>query len=220
MAALAACGQCSRLLVCEPGGGFLTPRRRCRVNRSTTAVTVTAFFAVALCVAQAQDREADHQALRGLMARTARAIESRDMKALMGCFAKDFVFTSIDQTVMTNETQLLAFNERIFTGKDAPLAKMKMEPEADVLTRFVSGNVGYCFGRSKETYTLKDGHVFVMINRWTATVLKENGEWKIAAVHTGVNFMDNPILTARSMSFWRKLGVALHICKAPWQKAE
>jgi ketosteroid isomerase-like protein len=190
------------------------------VKKGMGVVVATVFLMAAVCVAQEQNRDADHVALRGLMAKVVKAIDERDMKTLMSCFAKEFVFTSIDQTSMTNEAQVFAFNDRLFVSKDAPMAKVSVLPEADTLTRFIGDNAGYCFGTSLETYTLKDGRIFKMTNRWTAMVVKENAEWKIAAVHAGVNVMDNPILQAKSMGFWRKLGVTLHLCKPPWQKAK
>jgi ketosteroid isomerase-like protein len=189
--------------------------------RRVLAAVLVSLGLASFCLAQgATNRDADHDALRGLMKKVVQAINERDMKVLGACFAKEFVFTAIDQTVITNEEQLKAFNDKIFAGKDAPMKKIEIKPEADTLTKFLADNVGYCVGKSTETYTMKDNRAFTMVNRWTATVVKEGGEWKIAAVHSGVNFMDNPILTAKSMSFWHKVGVALHLSKAPWDKAK
>jgi ketosteroid isomerase-like protein len=185
------------------------------------AVVLASLCLASCCLGQeAANRDADHAALRGLLAKAVKAIEARDMDGLKGCFAQPFVFTAIDQTVITSIEQLRAFNDKVFAGKDAPMKKIEIKPEADALTKFLSDNVGYCVGKSTETYTMKDDRAFTMANRWTATVVKEGGEWKIAAVHAGVNFMDNPILTARSMSFWGKLGVALHLRKSPWDPAK
>ena len=132
-------------------------------------------------LAQTIDREADHQELRLLKTKLAAAMNEGDIKALTACLAKDFVLTTIDQTTVTNAAQFTTFYDRMFKAKDAPLASMKIEPTADVLTRFVSPTAGYCYGSSAETYTLKDGRAFVMTNRWTALVVKEDGAWKIAA---------------------------------------
>ena len=30
--------------------------------------------------------------------------------------------------------------------------------------------------------------------RWSATVVKEGGEWKVALAHVGTDFLDNPVL--------------------------
>jgi hypothetical protein len=133
---------------------------------------------------------------------------------------KDFAFVTIDQTVITNRQGISAYYDRMLKGKDAPLAAMTSKPEADILTRFVGDNAGYCYGRSSDTFTLKDKRVFTLDVRWSALVVKQDGQWKAALIHTGVDLLDNPVLTARSMSFWRKLGILLHIVKPPYTMAE
>ena len=33
-----------------------------------------------------------------------------------------------------------------------------------------------------------------MKSRWTATVIKDGGQWKLLTIHAGTNFLDNPVL--------------------------
>jgi ketosteroid isomerase-like protein len=156
------------------------------------------------------NREADHAALRALRAKAVEAIDNQDSHALAACCTKEFAFTAIDQTLITSEAQFNALFDRMFRGKDAPIASLKTEPEADILTRFIDANTGICYGSTKDTYTMKDGRVVVMNARWTATVTKENGEWKVAAAHVGTDFLNNPVLTL-AVSFWKKLALGAGI---------
>ena len=167
-----------------------------------------------------EERAADHEALRAALKTATTAINNRDVQALTGCLAREFVFTSIDQTVFTNATDFAAYFARMFTAPDAPLASLRIAPQATILTRFVGPDVGYCYGTSVDRYTLKDGKVFTLDVRWTALVVRENGQWKAATVHCGVNFLDNPVLKAAGMSFWKKLGVLLHLAKPPYEVAK
>ena len=41
---------------------------------------------------------------------------------------------------------------------------------------------------------MKSGKVVEMNVRWSATVVKENGEWKVAIAHAGTDFLSNPVL--------------------------
>ena len=141
-----------------------------------------------------ENREADHAALRALRDKITQAIDSQDIKALASCFAKDFAFTAVNQTVLTNETQMQVFLDQMFHSKDALVTSMKTEPKADILTRFVDANTGVCYGSSKDTYTMKTGKVVEMNIRWSATVVKEKGEWKVAIAHAGTDFLNNPVL--------------------------
>jgi len=167
-------------------------------------LTITA--ALQATVFAAEERAADHDALRALRAKAVVAINSQDSRALASCCAREFVFTAIDQTVVTNEAQFAALFDRMFRGKAAIVTSLKADPEAAILTRFIDQNTGICYGSTKDTYTMKDGRVVVMNARWTATVVKENGEWKVAAAHVGVDFLNNPVLT-RVAAFAKKLAV-------------
>jgi len=134
------------------------------------------------------------------------AIDNQDIKALSSCFAKEFAFTTVTQTLITNEQQLNDFYDRMFHSKDAIVTAVKTEPTADILTRFTDANTGVCYGTSKETYTMKSGGVVPMDVRWTAIVVKENGEWKVAAAHVGTDFLDNPVLT-KVAAYWKKFTI-------------
>ncbi len=153
-----------------------------------------------------ESREADHVALRALRDKVTTAIDKQDIKALASCFAREFAFTAVNQTVLTNEAQVQEFFDRMFRSSDAPLASLKTDAKADILTRFVDANTGICYGSSKDTYTLKSGKVVVMNVRWSATVVKENGEWKVALAHAGTDFLDNPVLEGVK-SFAKNLGL-------------
>jgi len=145
-------------------------------------------------IAAGDNREADHVALRALRDKAAQAINNQDIKLLASCFAKDFAFTAVNQTVLTNETQMQEFFERMFRSNQALVTSLKTEPKADILTRFIDTNTGVCYGSSKDIYTMKSGKVVEMNVRWSATVVKENGEWKVAIAHVGTDFLNNPVL--------------------------
>jgi hypothetical protein len=145
-------------------------------------------------IAQESPQAAEHAALRGLRGSLVEALNKQDVAALAPHLAKEFVYTGIDQTVITELAGLDAFFTRVFTAPDAPVENMTIEAEPTTLTRFIADNVGVCYGTAKETYKLKNGKDFVLNSRWTATCLKEDGAWKISAIQSGVNVLDNTLL--------------------------
>ncbi len=170
-------------------------------------------LALCLCLAGSvrafaadENHEADHVALRALRDKVATAIDSQDIRTLASCFAKDFAFIAVNQTVVTNEAQMQDFFDRMFRSSDALVTSLKTEPKADILTRFADANAGVCYGTSKDTYTMKSGKVVEMNVRWSATVVKENGEWKVAIAHVGTDFLDNPVLDG-AKQFAKTVGV-------------
>ena len=160
-------------------------------------------------------READHQALRALMAKAVNALNKRDVATLTSCLTEPYAFITSDQTLLTNRAELDAYYARIFTGPNALVKDMQTTATPDVPTLFTSSDTGYCYGTAVDTYTLTDGRRVAFQSRWTAVVVRKDGRWLAAAVHTGVNFTDNPLLQMRTMSWWRKLGLGLGVGKLP-----
>lgn len=150
-----------------------------------------------LAYAQQDGRNEDHEKLRGLKTRVADAFNKRDAQAIAACFTKEFAVTTIDQTTLTSAAAIEEHFRKMFNSPDSYVTDMKVSPEAEILTQFIDADNGYCYGKNHETYTMKNGRVVPMESRWTANVHKENGEWKIATIHAGVNFLNNPVL-ARS----------------------
>ena len=45
-----------------------------------------------------------------------------------------------------------------------------------------------------------------MTSRWTATLIRDNGKWKILNLHIGTNLLDNPV-TEAAKSYVSKVGI-------------
>lgn len=178
-----------------------------------------------LCLIQSSiaadtDRSADHDTLRALRDKAEKAINIADMQELRACLAKDFTFITSDQTVLTNLTGITEYWDSMFKNKQSPVAAMKTTFTADILTQFYGPDIGYCRGTSRDVYTLRKGPKIAMTNTWSVTLIKEDNAWKISNAHIGVNFLDNPVLAAREMSWFGKLCMALHLRKLPGRVQE
>ena len=145
-------------------------------------------------------RAADHEELRALRAQAANAISTGDLEELRGCLASDFTFIASDQSVLRSHEELVAYWNSMFADRNSPVIGMATTLTADILTTFVAPDVGYCYGTSNDVYTLKNKRRIAVENRWSAVVVREEGKWKVAVVHVGVNFLDNPVLRVESMS--------------------
>jgi len=140
------------------------------------------------------DREQDHEALRSLKTEALAAINAQDIDKLASLFTEDFAFTGSDQTTVTGKDEIIAHYNSLLIDEGAPLKDMKTTAEASILTRFIDEKSGYVYGTGEDTYTLANGTSIPVKNSWTALVVKEDGQWKIAAAHVGINFYDNPVV--------------------------
>lgn len=188
------------------------------------AIIITCITAM-LCLAQqgvaaGTERSADHDALRALRDKAETAINAGDMKSLRSCLAEEFTFITSDQTVITNWSGIVEYWDGMFKNDKSPVTAMKTTFTADVLTKFIGPDVGYCRGSSRDVYILKNKRKVALDNTWSVMLVKEKGAWKISAAHIGVNFLDNPVSKAREMSWFGKLCVALHLRKLPGEVKE
>jgi len=157
--------------------------------------------------ASAQDREPDHNQLRALLRAATEAMNAGNFDALKPLFYSQFSITTVDQKLFTSIDEFKAYYDGLLKGDKATLKSIAINPTADALTDFVGDNIGLSHGASNDTYTFTDGDVRTMASRWTATVYKDNGKWKILNLHLGVNLFDNPVVAAvKSYAYKAGLG--------------
>jgi hypothetical protein len=89
-----------------------------------------------------------------------------------------------------------AYYDGLFTRTLLRMSRIQMQAEADELSQIYTGTYAVARGSTQERYELADGRSFDMRGRWTAVAAKEDGQWKVVAVHSGTNFLDNPVITA------------------------
>jgi ketosteroid isomerase-like protein len=172
------------------------------ITRTASILGILLLVAAGTLCAQEADpaQEAEHNALRALTAEVTQAINNQNIDQLGKYLAEEFVFTAVDQTVLTDVASIKAYYDRMIEADDSPVTSFQIAPAAAVLTRFLDADTGYCYGTSEDTYILRsNGQKVSLPSRWTALVVKENGQWKIKAVHSGVNFMDNPVIDGLKM---------------------
>lgn len=152
-------------------------------------------LALGITGARAQEREQDHEELRAILRSVTDAMNSKNFAALTPLFHEKFSITTVDQKLFTNIADFKAYYEGLYQGENAPLKSITFKPEADALTEFIGENIGISHGTSTDTFVFSDGDTRVMTSRWTATLFKENGKWKILNVHVGTNLLDNPVIS-------------------------
>jgi hypothetical protein len=152
------------------------------------------FCAVCSVGARAADeREADHQALRSLMVAVTNDLNERKSADLAQYLDTDCSLTFVDQTVVHDAGSLDQAFARWF-APDSGLASVHFAPRVEHGTIFTGPDTGWVTGVSNDLYTLNDGRSGVMPAHWTAMVVKRGSVWKIATLHVGVDPRDNAIL--------------------------
>lgn len=157
--------------------------------------------------AQPAGTAADHEALRKLKAEATEALNKRDYVAAERLLAKPFAATTITQDSFTDFAKLKTWFEGLYSRDFLRLKSMTLAAEADELSAIHTGTFALTRGSTRERYEMADGRVFDLNGRWTAVSIKDGNDWKLLGIHTGVNFLDNPVVAAIEKSLmWFGLG--------------
>lgn len=139
-----------------------------------------------------------HNELRALRIQVLEAIKSGDVERTLTYVHPNLVVTWQNQEVCRGREGLRDFYNRM--GKDA-FRGYKVDPMPDDLTILYGGDTGISFGSSVAAYRLL-GKEFEFKNRWTATLVKENGRWLLASYHVSNNTLDNPLVNTAKRALY------------------
>lgn len=179
------------------------------MSRFSLALVLSLLFS-APAFAENPEAQADHDALRKLKSDVTVAANNRNYAAMQKLLHQPFMATLITQDSFTDFGKLKDYFESLYTRDSLRMKKVSIAAEADDLSQIYQGTFALTKGSTKEHYELTDGRSFDMDGRWTAVSIKDNGEWKLLAVHTGTNFLDNPVLNAIEKSVvWFSVGSAV-----------
>ena len=149
------------------------------------------------------DDAADHEALTALRTAVVEAIKKGDIEEQIKYVHPDIVVTWQNHEVCKGVDGLRDFMKRM--GTDA-FKHYTVEPTPDDATILYGGDVGISYGRTAGVYQIL-GKEMEFENRWTATLVKEDGKWLLASYHVSINPLDNPILdSATNMLFLAAAG--------------
>jgi ketosteroid isomerase-like protein len=164
--------------------------KRCRI------VLVVGALVLLTGALRAQEGKEDpaHDELRKMKAQLVEAVNKPDFDAALTHLDKDVVVTWLDGRVSKGPKEVREYLDRMTKGPDRKVESFKTDPTVDDLTHLY-GNTGVAFGSSKDTFKLTDGSDFTVNTRWTATMVKDGGAWKITSLHASTNVFDNEVLS-------------------------
>jgi ketosteroid isomerase-like protein len=147
--------------------------------------------------------EAAHEALRTLRAGLVDAIVKRDYEQQLTYAQDDVVVTWQNGQVVRGRDGLLAFLKEgesdVFRGYTQP-------PTPTDLSILYGGDTAISYGTSVAHYAIA-GQEFDLTNHWSATLVKEGDQWKLANYHVSANMLDNPLLNAATKALYWAGGI-------------
>jgi ketosteroid isomerase-like protein len=134
----------------------------------------------------------DEAAIRDLFATVERAVRGRDTATLIDSATADHVMVSKNGETVVGRAALATYLDKMI-GRAPSIksleSRMEMSPE---IVRH--GITAIAHGRSLDHYGFTDGLDLNLTTIWTATLVRDQDRWRIAAIHYSFDLFDNGLL--------------------------
>ena len=135
-----------------------------------------------------------HDALRELRNRLISAYEKRDMEAMLQEVTDDVVITWQNGERNEGHQEFRVFFDRMMNGDSRVVNDISSTVEVDAESVLYGDETAVARGTLTDEFSLTDGSEFTLNSKWSATVVKEDAQWKVASFHVSANIFDNPLL--------------------------
>lgn len=130
-----------------------------------------------------------------------------DMNALLEYADPDILFTDMTGESLRGRPALLEYFRRELLDEGRSLERMHSEFAADHLAILLAPDMAVSRGSGRGTFLFVNGNELAVDTRWTATLVKRGGVWKLAAFHFSPPLFDNPVV--RAYKGWIYKGAAI-----------
>ena len=151
------------------------------------------------------------------------AYNRKDLDGVLRLCHPQIVVTWQNGEVSEGRDGVKRYYEKMMVGPQRIVETMTADPTVDNLAVIYGGDTAVSRGQMNDHYQLTDGMRFDLNSRWSATLVKDGGEWLIANFHASVNAFDNPLLRmiAKQASLWSGsigalIGIVLGLVATRW----
>lgn len=141
------------------------------------------------------DVEQTHTDLRALRDDMVDAVNKGDVDRLVAHLTPNVVVTFEDAEVARGRDGVRAYYQKMMKGPQPIVASYQTSVAVDDLTTLYGPDTGVAIGSADDRFTLSSGTSLNLTSRWTATLVRQDGKWYVAAFHASADMFDNPILT-------------------------
>jgi hypothetical protein len=149
----------------------------------------------------------DRQQLRTLLEAMETGINQLDIEALLKLAQPGVIITWQNAEVSRGHEQVRAYYNRMIKSATPIVRKLSTTATLGGPAVFY-GDSAVAYGTMVDRYELADGLDFTLNANWSTTVVKADGQWKVAALHFSTNLFDNALLNAAKRFAWYAAGGA------------
>ncbi len=144
-----------------------------------------------------------HNELRALRDGLLAATNKGDVDEMLKFCHPDVRFTSPDARVHRGHAGVREYLDEMLKGPNAYVKSFKATVTVDELALLFGCDTAIATGISVDQFEVAGGNKFQLTDRWSATVVKEDGKWLVADYHSAPSVFNNPILEiAKKSAYW------------------
>jgi len=173
-----------------------------------TIINILLLFFVCSTYTNAEDRKLveDHRKLKQMLIEAQAAINDKNIDEILPYLHPDAFLVLQNGEVLKGEKELKAFFDRVMKGPSSILESHSVVAE-EAEPAWIYGDTAVAYGTSVDTFDFRGGEVFEVESRWTTTLLRHEGQWKVVSLQFTTDVFDNPLLNKARNSLFLASGV-------------
>ena len=149
----------------------------------------------------------DRQQLRILLEQMEKSISALDIDGVLKLLQPDAVVTWQNAEVSRGHAAIRAYHDRMIRGSSPIVAKFSTKATLGGPAVFYSDSA-VAYGTTVDNFELTQGLKFTLDANWSATSVKVDGQWKVAALHFSTNLFNNPLTNKNKDLLWIAAAIA------------
>jgi hypothetical protein len=166
-----------------------------------TTCLLSMFLVVAPAWSADDEHAADREALLTILGDIEDALNARNLDGALKHLDPEVIITYQDSTVTQGIDGATEYFDRMMEGAGAIVSEFSTVADVGAPAVF-HGDTAIAYGTTTDRYVLARGLEMVLNANWSTTLQKQNGEWKVLALHFSTDLFDNPLLNAASRMNW------------------
>ncbi|MEO8021727.1 MAG: nuclear transport factor 2 family protein [Polaromonas sp.] len=155
-----------------------------------------------------EDQAPDVARIHALLREIEEATNTRDIQRLLRHATDGVVMLSKNGETLVGKAAVDAYVNRMLGAAGPALTGMHTRVIQDGAP-IIHGAVAMAHGTSDDAYEFQGGMRLAIVTPWSATLVRQDGEWRIASLHFSFNLFDNPLLNAARFSVIVASGIGL-----------
>ena len=122
------------------------------------------------------------------------ALNASDFDKLVPLLTPNVALTFQTAEVARGRAGVKTFLEQKTSGPAALVQTFKIAAKPDEAPAFYGADAAVLTGSAAESLRMANGKNLELAGRWTATAVRTDGQWQLAALHTSSDFFTNPLI--------------------------